>query len=531
MDKFCNWYYRLGLIGSVLQRVRLYPGSNSLLVTLDCDQTVFCFIKFFNPKEHDCLEITPNRFLTKPHEPKMPRAVVNLRTLREIDVLEPTPGREPHPTLRDDVTKHNPAGWLQSMAELDGHGELWAVNGQLYDLRKYFDEHPGGRQWVESTKGLDCTEMFQAHHIRSAVANKALERFWVGPVVNKKHQDRFTYDESFNAIRDFTAKYLKEKLKNPTGATPAWAGVMYTGIVAQFLVLAILAARKKSPALAFLAGICLCGCWGVGHNQMHRSRKGPWAWLRYALDLTGFSADETTTTHAMSHHLEPNTFLDVEVYAFSGLQFYWLTNEKKNSLSIFKYGAFLGLASAVASKLLIDRIVDRLLHRDVFRTDIVIPLALVATMCHQAKSTKTGLKLFGIMYSSFSLWFICTSLCIHHAYDAKTGAPLAYHEGEEGFERDFAKHQIVTVNDHSINIGEYLSTTVFAHLNLHTVHHMFPTIDHVYHRELLRAYLKENPGGFRDIYNARSSERSLFFELLPGVLRFSMERVFWPVKD
>ncbi|WPK25227.1 hypothetical protein PUMCH_002533 [Australozyma saopauloensis] len=49
----------------------------------------------------------------------------------------------------DEVSKHNTAD------------DLWIVyNGQVYDVTKYLDEHPGGEEVILDCAGTDATEAF-----------------------------------------------------------------------------------------------------------------------------------------------------------------------------------------------------------------------------------------------------------------------------------------------------------------------------------------------------------------------------------
>lgn len=70
---------------------------------------------------------------------------------------------------------------------------LWRVHDALYDLEPFLDRHPGGRDWIERTRGLDVTEAFEASHVFADRAEavlkkyhvkdcKGLPRRWVGQV-------------------------------------------------------------------------------------------------------------------------------------------------------------------------------------------------------------------------------------------------------------------------------------------------------------------------------------------------------------
>jgi fatty acid desaturase len=344
--------------------------------------------------------------------------------------------------------------------------------------------------------------------------------------------ERYSYD-NFREMKEFVKNYLEKELQNPTGKTPNWAGVMYIMIVLQFLAVARLAARRKSFMLAALAGVLLSGCWGVGHTQVHRGRKtSRWNLLRYAMDLTGFSSYETTVTHAMSHHQNPNTNHDIEVYHLQDIGLYFLSNEPKASFPIYRLGIFALSSSIIAPSLYVFRVVQRALEGNLLKEDIIIPTALLAMMCRESKSIKSGLKLGFFMWAAFSSWFVPMSFCVHHSMDNNTGAPLCYHEGEpEDMQRDFAAHQIVSTLDFASTVNDYVACTLFAHLNIHTVHHIFPTIDRVFHKPLLEALIKENTGKFRDFYMLRNKVNKNFLtELLPSVYKYIMSRRFEIVK-
>jgi fatty acid desaturase len=464
--------------------------------------------------------------------------VVNARTKRVVPYTPPAPGREPAPG-RNDPLLHSASGWTKSMAQHYAAvcpPNLWRIHGELYDLNKYMDVHPGGRVFLEQSRGSDCTEAFECHHIRG-VPQKLLDqhRVTVEGFSGKQITERFEYDKNFRAIKQFVAEYLENKVKNPTGTTPVYAGVMYMAVVLQFLLVARLAARRRSYPLLAVAAILMAGCWGVGHNQVHRGRKrNPWSFLRFAMDLTGFSNFETTVTHAMSHHQNPNLQYDIEVYNFQALDLYFLTNETKNSSFLYRVGLFPLTAALTAPFLYTTRVLRRvLLERDPLNADIVIPTALIAMMCREAGSVKEGVRMTFAMWAMFTMWFVPSSFAVHHASDPETGAPLCYHDGEpEDLERDFAAHQIVSTVDHSVDLHDYIACTIFAHLNVHTVHHIFPTIDRIYHKPILDALLKENPGHFRDLYIKRNKVAKNFWtELLPSVYRLIRERRFEPVSQ
>lgn len=61
--------------------------------------------------------------------------------------------------------------WMREKAALDrarvGEGEsedaqrLWIYAGKLYDLERYVGQHPGGREFLELTQGMDVTALVE----------------------------------------------------------------------------------------------------------------------------------------------------------------------------------------------------------------------------------------------------------------------------------------------------------------------------------------------------------------------------------
>lgn len=56
-----------------------------------------------------------------------------------------------YPKFRDDPI-NGCWKWLRSRREDDGAEGLWRVHDKLYDLNKFINAHPGGREWLELTE-------------------------------------------------------------------------------------------------------------------------------------------------------------------------------------------------------------------------------------------------------------------------------------------------------------------------------------------------------------------------------------------
>lgn len=42
---------------------------------------------------------------------------------------------------------------------------LWICDNKIYDLTEFAEKHPGGRSWIDMTRGHDITLSFKTHHL------------------------------------------------------------------------------------------------------------------------------------------------------------------------------------------------------------------------------------------------------------------------------------------------------------------------------------------------------------------------------
>ena len=447
-----------------------------------------------------------------------------------MDLAAPLPGRDAVPH-RLDPRFHDAAGAVRSKREADGVPEpLWLIHDAYYDLAPYAAAHPGGREFLDHTRGTDCTEAFELHHVRG-VSAKLLDRYRVRALAagERPLPARHTY-AMYGAIKRRVAAHLAE-LGNPTGTTTTREGLVGVAVLAQYFLALYLMARRRSYAFAALSGFLLAGVWGVGHNRMHAARSGRWAWLRYGVDLTLLlSSHEMTVTHCLSHHVYPNSALDIEVYQQTAARLYWLPFDRARSNPMLRLGLYFVVLPLGMQMEMLLRLFRRVaLERDPLKSDVLAPVLTVLAVARVAKSdVPTALRLCWAMVTAMGVTFLVPGQAVHHGVDAEEGAPFAWHEGERGAQSDLAAQQLVATNDHSTDAGSWAAYTLFGGLNCHTVHHLFPTVDLGYHREILRLLLRENTAGFADFYLRRNGNpfggsRDYATELAPGFVRATME--------
>lgn len=66
---------------------------------------------------------------------------------------------------------NNPTKWLEEKTAFDTElhqqppSDVWVVDNKEYNLSGFLERHPGGRHWLERTRGQDVTELFYTHHL------------------------------------------------------------------------------------------------------------------------------------------------------------------------------------------------------------------------------------------------------------------------------------------------------------------------------------------------------------------------------
>ena len=70
-----------------------------------------------------------------------------------------------YPSNRDGILAKAATPWLDGKRKDDNigdkQGHLWRIHDGLYDLRGFIKNHPGGKDVIESTEGIDITEAFE----------------------------------------------------------------------------------------------------------------------------------------------------------------------------------------------------------------------------------------------------------------------------------------------------------------------------------------------------------------------------------
>lgn len=349
--------------------------------------------------------------------------------------------------------------WLEGRkAEGEGEKDLWRIHDDLYDLKDFIERHPGGAFWLESTKGTDITEAFECHHL-SDNPRKMLSKFFVKKATTKRNSP-FTFEE--NGFYSTLRRRVQEKLKGePTGPSYQSKFIMDSFLTCCILF-SVLAARNESLFYTCLAAIFLTGTTIIAHNFFHQRD----TWRMYLFQLSLLSVRDWRISHAMSHHIYTNSLHDLEISLFEPW-FQYLPRPDKSFaaryLAWFYWPIvyFLIFVGEGISRLMVNP--DGLVE--------LVPLVIPGSMVLCNVPILTAMKWWACIVMLSSFFFSCIGLNAAHHH------PNIFHDGDEPRkDRDWGLYQLDTVKDRKEIKGvPVLVLTMFGD---HTLHHMFPTIDH-----------------------------------------------------
>jgi len=176
-----------------------------------------------------------------------------------------------YPKLRDHPLK-TAAQWTRGKKLTDECGELWRVHDKLYDLTNFIDSHPGGKMWLECTKGTDITEAFESSHLDGPKVESILAKFFRKEATTKR-QSPFTFEKDgfYRTLKRRAHFHLKHNVSEDEKKFGRQrVRTIQNNILLLFLVLLVLSAQFVSFPIAIIAGAVLALNMNLAHNFFHR---------------------------------------------------------------------------------------------------------------------------------------------------------------------------------------------------------------------------------------------------------------------
>ncbi|XP_026280421.1 cytochrome b5-related protein-like [Frankliniella occidentalis] len=355
-------------------------------------------------------------------------------------------------------------GWLADRRRMDGAEGLWRVEDNLYDLTPFMERHPGGRQWLELTKGIDVTELFFSHHI-SETAEALLPKFLVRPAAAPRNSP-FTFhrDGFYMQLRERVRKTYENIPKQVLRDAEQRSENIVDALAVSSLLACFLAVRFGSYLMGGVAGLLLSLTCSGAHNFFHKRQN----WRRYYFELSFMSSREWMVSHAMSHHVFPNTFQDLEVTFFEPLVAFLPYPHKNVAVRYLSWG-YCAVLYAVLGH---GQFLKRLQSLSLAWTDAVALAVPAAMLLSGAPLWDLWLMWTWVLVVS-SLYFAMQGLSAGHHH------PDNYHEGDAlGADNDYGLMQLAATGNCTGLRGRESLFFSLTHFGDHRLHHLFPAVDH-----------------------------------------------------
>ncbi|CRK93345.1 CLUMA_CG006886, isoform A [Clunio marinus] len=367
-----------------------------------------------------------------------------------------------YPTYRDDKIKSGKK-WLDGKRIDDNAEGLWRVHDKLYDMTEFIDRHPGGAEWLQLTKGVDITEQFETHHITDK-ASKMLAKFYVRDASLPRNYN-FTFKETgfYRTLKRRVAArindldYTPKKISNVTSDL----------VMALIFASAVLGVKADNIYLGLLSGTFLLFMLVISHNYFHQRDN----WRMFCFNLTLLNYREWRISHAMSHHLYTNSYYDLEISMFEPF-LQWIPRPKSTKQKVMStifsplFWTILIFVTAIS------RTIGYFTKQQEFKLDHLIPLSLPLAMFYLGRpDILLVLKYWAVIVATCSFLVGLVGLNAGHHHGDVT------HEGDElDKSMDFGIYQLNCVIDRrDVKQSQFWTLVTFGH---HTLHHMFPTLDH-----------------------------------------------------
>lgn len=389
---------------------------------------------------------------------------------------------------------------------------LWLVHGKWYDLNEFADKHPGGKDWIYLTKGQDITEAYEVHHLNSKKADAVLKKFYVADA-SESYAGRYNWDENsfYKVLKSRVCEHFLKKPKRENGLPDSGSTVGFKllctfAIAVHFLCfyymlkvlespgtflgfdltsslsgaapgagtgsLAALWIQASLPLLSvlcagILAGFTLQPFHGIGHNALHMKDN---IWM-YAYDFCGWKHHRHRVSHDLSHHLFPNTLIDIEHPEPTSYVFQM--NAHRNSPWVIFMGPLWMWSGPLRDILSLWR--ELITSAEPFRFEYLFNM-IQCLLCMVFGSHGGGGPGAVLGFLTFGVMHFTCGLCIESAGFGLHRSIFCWTEGDDNAKIDFGEHCLASTADHDCDWDLLSSLYCFQILNNHGIHHLFPTV-------------------------------------------------------
>eukprot|EP01041_Mallomonas_annulata_P001765 gene1765-3416_t len=403
----------------------------------------------------------------------------------------------------------------QEVAKHNTAEDCWVIyNGKVYDITKWVDRHPGGREILQLTAGRDISIAFESYHPFTRKAHEVLPKYEIGTATNFEFPPYPVDTLFYKDIRENVNKFfIENKLDHKNPIYGLWRMAI---VIPLALITAYLAFGPSN--LAFLHRLLCASIFGIfqalpllhvmhdcSHTAFGHSQSWWMFWGRLFMDFyVGCSMTSWHNQHTIGHHIYTNIFKadpdipkdikDGDIRRIVKLQSWAWTSQFQVIYLPILYG-LLGMAMRYA---------------DVFEVFSALKNGPVRVNPHGIRGQVEHLlsKLF------FISWRIClpfvygiemsTFIPLFFATELMTGYWLAFNfqvshisdvadfpMGDKSSDKVPAEWAIAqTVSSVNYSLGNAWTTFCCGALNYQIEHHLLPTVSQ-YHYPAIAPIVKE----------------------------------------
>jgi len=382
-------------------------------------------------------------------------------------------------------------------------GIMWQIGNSLFNFADFAKRHPGGEEYILQSKGTDATLMFYTHH-----SIKTLERierqgkdhrFWVCNCDTSDFLELIRGDEIYWDMKREVDAVLRAN--GGPGPRRHIFFFLYFFYFAYAFTMALcgLAFTKEAYLVSSLfiavSGICGTIIAGFGHNFIHQ-RIRPYNWL--VLDSVGFPSKSWRRDHCLKHHMYTNNSdLDPEITDWAKVGMYFDTSRTSDGWLTVTHPLLMALGYWLYSHY--SALLKRKNTNEALWMSFVLPIALLFTCT-------------GSLWWSFVL-FECIKLITVAWFINIAGLPHVHVDNHANNGWDGQSHWSEIQIDNNTSYlpdASLLTKFLFAGLNEHLAHHLFPYVDMSKYdlvKEVVKRHCEAKQGDFGNMITQR-------FELL-----------------
>lgn len=369
-----------------------------------------------------------------------------------------------YPIYREKLIK-TCEGWIAAKQNDDEAEGLWRIKDDLYDLTEFIPHHPGGSFWLEWTRGTDITEAFESHHISKAPENM-LAKFHVRSTSKPRNYKLTLHDNGFYRV---LKSRVRTKLKNVDRSPERRTDIIHFGLLLSTFTFSLACSYTGYVIFQLLAGLSLSWLTIATHNYLHRKDN----WQMYTFNFSLMNFCNWRVLHAISHHVYPNSLIDLEMSLFEPYLCWWPNSQLHTKwFRLFSVAIQPIVYTLIFPFQIILRIAYSLLRKNILFWHDIIGFILPLFMMFIAQvPILTVLRQWVVIIGLASFIFGVIGLNAGHH------GPKIFHDGDANRnDRDWGLYQLDTIIDRSdIKGSQFL---VLTHFGEHFLHHLFPTLDH-----------------------------------------------------